>query len=82
MITCSFVGTAIAIFVGALGPAEKWQQLRLAECAVRSEVWKFRTRSGAYNMEDEHDRHAEQLLAENIAKIKREVMGRADMEVT
>ena len=46
VISLSFFGTAIAIYVGYINPAEKWQQLRMAECSIRSEV------SVQYDFED------------------------------
>ena len=47
-------------------------------------VWAFRTRSGFYrqtNLEDSGDRRAEQILADNLMEIKRQVLEGADIKV-
>ena len=38
IIALSFAGTAVASVITYVNPVVKWEQLRLGECAIKSEV--------------------------------------------
>ena len=46
----SLIGSTIAAAVSYLHPVQSWQQLQAASLALESEIWKFRTRTGAYTI--------------------------------
>jgi hypothetical protein len=50
VLVLSVAGSVITTVVSFANPGQRWQQLRGAALAVESEVWMFRTRSGAYTV--------------------------------
>lgn len=48
VVVLTLVGTTLSSVLAFVNPTAKWHQLRAAALALESEIWKFRTRSGAY----------------------------------
>jgi len=47
----SLFSSSLVTVITLLNPAQKWQQLRSAALVLSSEIWRFRTRTGDYNLE-------------------------------
>lgn len=63
IIGLSLAASGVAAITTYLKPAERWMQLRGSALSLESEIWKFRTRSGAY-MIGTHKDSAESSLPE------------------
>ena len=50
VIGLSVAGTAVVAVTKFLDPVQRWTQLQSAALALESECWKFRTRSGVYQL--------------------------------
>lgn len=56
-----------------LDPVKRWQELRTAALCVESEIWKFRTRTGQYSVDNFHKLRPRNLLRDNLQSITDQV---------
>lgn len=70
-------------FISYINPQAKWQQLRGAAQALRSEMWKFRTRSGPYQqMQGDPATKANLLYKQFVDDVSKNVMKSATIANT
>jgi len=58
--------TFIIAFDSILNSHGRWKQLRIGAGALESIIWKYRTRTGAFEIDDEHRGHSGVRLPESI----------------
>ena len=63
----SLVSSFVAGFIALLSPQSKWQKLKGAALQMRSEVWKFRTRTGVYGQRGSRQEGSAQGAAGGVA---------------
>ena len=73
----SLFGSVLASTAAYMRPAQRWQKLRTAALTLESEVWKFRTRTGAYSAPQKGylstNRDPERKLYENLQILTKQV---------
>lgn len=72
----SFVAGVFAF----LNPVVRWKQLRGNALAIESEVWKFRTRTGAYKPKIGEYQVAEKEFQNNIQLIKDNIISKSGVD--
>ena len=79
----SLLTTCVSAYVGFINPAQKWQQLRGAALRIESEIWVFRTHSGAYRAsQGSRDSNPDVLFSQAILAIQESVLDGADVKAT
>ena len=66
-------------------PVTKWQQLRSAACALESDAWRFRTRTGQYSLVRDRDRNEdrpEQHLHTFVTSVREHIIRTAAISRT
>jgi len=80
----SLSGSLVTGFVSLVEPSRKWFKLRGGALRLESEIWKFRTRMGAYQSNfgvvptygrDVVDRQSEAAFKEMLASVQEKVSG-------
>ena len=81
-----FCASVLTSYVAYVNPAIKWQSLRMAAMAIKSNIWCFRTRAGPYRSNTTNvgnfDHSADELLSASIKDIKDDVLMGADIKST
>jgi len=86
LVVLSTISSVVISFVTFLNPHTKWLQFRGGALALETEIWKFRTRTGAYtsalNLSATVDREPENLLKDNVQLITTQVIKSASVSNT